>query len=222
MNISRSFGTRSVPTIVQPAMPRTPYEIDNDRGDPDGYAQLLAAAPTSGRCPVWFHHGGLFRSEGWVPEHALARLAACDAEAELARHWPLRRNHEDGKAPFGDAFPGLLPRRLVDQAHAVRHAAALAPPWPVGDLVVVPVDRPADIPAAIGWRGMINSRDDVVGLSAVLRSWEERFGALLIGMSLSTLELAVAEPPITVQESLHVAAEHTPSAATPSTPTPGR
>ncbi|MFD1531905.1 DUF4253 domain-containing protein [Pseudonocardia aurantiaca] len=84
----------------------------------------------------------------------------------------------------------------------------MTPPWPFAELVVVPVSRPADIPTALGWMGMINARDDVVELSAVLRSWEERFGALLTGMSSSTVELAVGEPPVTEQECLRVAAEH--------------
>jgi hypothetical protein len=49
---------------------------------------------------------------------------------------------------------------------------------------------------------------DLVGLSAVLRSWEERFGATLVWIGGFTLVLAVADPPRTREESERVAAEH--------------
>ena len=45
-------------------------------------------------------------------------------------------------------------------------------------------------------------------LSAVLRSWEDRFGAVLVRMGRATLELAVAAPPWERSECLAIAAEH--------------
>ncbi|MEC3975260.1 DUF4253 domain-containing protein, partial [Amycolatopsis sp. H20-H5] len=67
--------------------------------------------------------------------------------------------------------------------------------------------RPADIPALLGWRGARHAIGDTAALSAVLRSWEERFGALLIGLGEEELILSVAAPPTTVQRALGVAAE---------------
>lgn len=47
-------------------------------------------------------------------------------------------------------------------------------------LAVVNADRPADIPAVVGWGGIGNYRhQELPGISAVLRSWEERFRAIL-------------------------------------------
>jgi hypothetical protein len=42
----------------------------------------------------------------------------------------------------------------------------------------------------------------------VLRSWEERFGAVLVAMTFSTLVLAVAHPPRSQADAERVAAEH--------------
>ena len=69
----------------------------------------------------------------------------------------------------------------------------------------VRVTRPADVPAAIGWAC---AGPDPVGISAVLRSWEERFGALLVGITADELRLVVAAPPSTHHECVALAAEH--------------
>jgi hypothetical protein len=45
-------------------------------------------------------------------------------------------------------------------------------------------------------------------LSAVLRSWEERFGAVLVGVGFDTLHLLVERPPQTMESAIRVAAEH--------------
>lgn len=79
----------------------------------------------------------------------------------------------------------------------------------VSTLAVVDAARPADIPIALGWAGMCNYRDrHLVGLCAVLRSWEERFGAVLVAMTFSTLVLAVAHPPRSQADAERLAAEH--------------
>ena len=75
-------------------------------------------------------------------------------------------------------------------------------------LGLVPVARPADVPAAVGWFGTVNSWSDVVGVSAVLRSWEDRFGAVLVRMGRATLDLSVAAPPWERSECEAIAAEH--------------
>ncbi|HET8951265.1 MAG TPA: DUF4253 domain-containing protein [Solirubrobacteraceae bacterium] len=64
-----------------------------------------------------------------------------------------------------------------------------------GALALVPVARPADVVAATGWLGPVNLANDVALLSAVMRSWEERCDAILVGLSLDTLHLAVRRPP---------------------------
>lgn len=64
-----------------------------------------------------------------------------------------------------------------------------------GALLLVPVDRPANVPKVLGWLGPTNY--DLVGepLSAVLRSWEERFGAVPIAITFDSLTLLVPRAP---------------------------
>jgi hypothetical protein len=55
---------------------------------------------------------------------------------------------------------------------------------------------------------MAGSPHDVVAVSAVLRSWEDRFGATLVGLGHASLELSVAAPPWEPTECLAIAGEH--------------
>jgi hypothetical protein len=178
-------------------------------GDP-AYRRLLAAAPTTLHSPVWITgYGTESLDPRWSAEAALAELESRDAAEVLTGRWPgACACPEDCMAPFADGFPGLLPRPPVPAEDVIEAAVALADTDFVGDLAVVPVSRPADIPAATGWTGMINSWDDAVGASAVLRSWEERFGAVLVRMDRGSLYLGVAAPPTTREDCLRVAAEH--------------
>lgn len=137
---------------------------------------------TGARCPVWITDGGLSSLRAGP-----VGLDPRDAEAILAARWP------------GDGvFPGLAP--------ALTPAASPVPTGAPGrgHLALVPVARPADVPAALGWRGA----DDPAALGAVLRSWEDRFGAYLVQLDLATIELAVAAPPVTGHECRAVAMEH--------------
>jgi hypothetical protein len=109
--------------------------------------------------------------------------------------------------PFGIEFPGWCPGSPWNATTRFSTQSTSASPA-FGALAVVPVHRPADILAAIGWSGACNYLRDVVELSAVLRSWEDRFGALLVGISFCTLDLAAASPPVTEDECLRGAAEH--------------
>lgn len=134
-----------------------------------------------------------------------------DAEVELRDAWqdclPLDDDADDESGledlgPFGRQFPGLV--------------AAPPPGTPVGDLVfeyepcrllLVPCTRPADAPALLGWLGATNLTT-AARISAVLRSWEDRFGAELAGLGFDTLSLLVARPAGSVPEAQRVAAEH--------------
>lgn len=74
-------------------------------------------------------------------------------------------------------------------------------------LVLVPVTRPADVVAALGWSGATNYwRPGEV--SAVLRSWEDRFGAVLVHMDFDSLYLVVQRPPVGAREINLTAGEH--------------
>lgn len=176
---------------------REPY------GDHATYGRLLADAATTGCCPVWITDRGLRSLHiDWDPAPVLTDLARRDAASVLTERWPGRcLHHTDCLAPFGAAFPGLTepPEPLAVEISDDGRPALLG---------LAPVARPADVPAAAGWFGMINAWDDVAGPCAVLRSWEDRFGALLTRMDSATLELSVAAPPRTEQDCLGAGAEH--------------
>lgn len=182
--------------------------------DLGAYRRLLLDAPSRGRCPILLRGGALGSlPRRWDPRPALAELERRDAAAALADRYPAGcRYHPHCLAPFGASFPGLaaattgaalLTREEVAEA-AVEEAEV------AGEAVLglVPVARPADVPAATGWLGAAGSWRDVAGLSAVLRSWEDRFGAVLVRMSRATLDLSVAAPPWERSECAAIAAEH--------------
>ncbi|RBQ17280.1 DUF4253 domain-containing protein [Spongiactinospora rosea] len=112
-------------------------------------------------------------------------------------------------APFGVECPGLAPP-----------GRPMAPPEQVADwyagvlaergmpLGLAAVHRGADAMAVMGWQGALHHNEWTPPLAAVVRSWEERFGARVVAMGFNTLELSVAAPPATHEHALHVAAEH--------------
>lgn len=72
---------------------------------------------------------------------------------------------------------------------------------------LVDAPRSADIPGLLGWQhagGHIPLNE----LCGVLRSWEDRFGARLLGFEGATLHLSVASPPTSLEHSTRVALEH--------------
>jgi hypothetical protein len=77
-----------------------------------------------------------------------------------------------------------------------------------GGLLLVPVARPADVPAALGWIGATNS--DLAGaeLTSVLRSWEDRFGAVLTGLGFDTMTVQLARIPENPETIQAILAEH--------------
>jgi hypothetical protein len=141
----------------------------------------------------------------------LARVDALDAAAGLAEGWadslvPMGENpYVEHLRPYGAAFPGLAPRPARGSAAAPVTMDALGP-WMTRRLGLVPCHRPADAVALIGWNGAINSRR-AEQVSAVLRSWEVRFGVVLIELRFATLTLLVPHPPGDVSEALPIAAE---------------
>jgi Domain of unknown function (DUF4253) len=81
-------------------------------------------------------------------------------------------------------------------------------------LGLVAARRPADIPASVGWSvfgsdAPWSPQARCLEISAVLRSWEDRFGTcpLRIGFD-SILRVLVERPPRTLEAALRVAAEH--------------
>jgi hypothetical protein len=182
--------------------------------DPSLYRRLLRDARRSRRSPVFLGHRATdLAGELPMPTDPMADLDAADAVDVLEAWWPGPcPSGCHCLEPFEEAFP-RSPSTGVDwsrRSSTVAAAADLAGDVSaVAPLAVVDAARPTDIPIALRWSGMCNYYDrDLVGLCAVLRSWEERFGAVLVAMTFSTLVLAVAHPPRSQTDAERVAAEH--------------
>jgi hypothetical protein len=67
-------------------------------------------------------------------------------------------------------------------------------------LALVPAARGADALVVSGWCR--------AAPAAVVRSWEDRFGARVVGIGPDALFLSVAAPPVTIEHACGVAAEH--------------
>jgi hypothetical protein len=75
-------------------------------------------------------------------------------------------------------------------------------------LGLVPAARGADALTLMGWDGPCNHTNHTQEISAVLRSWEDRFGVRVVAVGFATLEVSVAAPPLTLEHACQVAAEH--------------
>jgi hypothetical protein len=153
-------------------------------------------------------------SAGQVAPDAASEIDNYRAEAFMAEvwaDWVRQANPEqvEDLAPFGRDCPGLAgPGEPMAAPDAVAdwYAGVLAQRGtPLG---LVGVERGADALAVMGWQGALHHNEWTVPLSAVVRSWEDRFGARVVGMGFNTLDLSVAAPPVTLEHALYVAAEH--------------
>ena len=139
---------------------------------------------------------------------ALAQLDNIDAAEILEELW-------DGKAvpgfppryaPFGRQFPGLAAGVTdeLPEGETTRTLDSLGPAL-VG---LVAVTRSADVLPAVGWFAT-DHFDDALPIAAVLRSWEDRFGARLIQIGPGAeIRLLVGRPPRTAEAGRALAAEH--------------
>jgi hypothetical protein len=168
----------------------------------------------------------VFRQQwnGWVP---LGSLAPRDRE-ELDRErltsslppypdW-LAVTEEDQEEttmfleqadPWGIQFPGLALAETTPGDTPRYDAAILGTPAARIGLVVAA--RAADVPAVIGWSGAVNNfygDEGAVILSAMMRSWEDRFGARLFRLGFDTMDFLVERPPSSPASAQAVAAEH--------------
>nr|WBO75902.1 DUF4253 domain-containing protein [Streptomyces sp. SBE_14.2] len=113
-------------------------------------------------------------------------------------------------APFGRAWPGLSPTSAPDtdpEEMAEEYAKVFLAGHPHARLGLVEALRGADALTAVGWSGPANY-GDTAKFSAIVRSWEDRFGARVVAVGFDTLHLSVAAPPRRQEDALPVAAEH--------------
>ncbi|QES52344.1 hypothetical protein DEJ50_11565 [Streptomyces venezuelae] len=200
--------------------------LADETAEPGSWAQLRPAAESAGLLPVLLHdtHGP---AEWWTDRLLPGRMSDPEdhhVEVVLREYWeavvPDEAEDEDPEgegaeliAPFGRSWAGLAAPGAAGadpEAEAAGTAEALLASGRLRNprLGLVPATRSADIPAAIGWTGPTNHENDTARLGAVLRSWEERYGARVVALGFDLLDLSVAAPPRTSAESLAVAAEH--------------
>ncbi|MDX3752349.1 DUF4253 domain-containing protein [Streptomyces sp. AK08-02] len=127
--------------------------------------------------------------------------------------WP----HDPGP-PF-EQWPGLAPGMPVTSAGPTPEEAVSGMLQEIVEtgrcgldecrLVLVPAGRGSDALALLGW-----SVDAPLALlCALLRSWEDRFGAQVMAVSGSELRVSVARPPVEAERVNRLALEHVLSTA---------
>lgn len=172
--------------------------------------QLRAAHPVTGLWPVLLYDDPL----ELFPELA-GSPDVHDAAIVLAGSW--HRYTRDGPAsttsPFGQRWPRIAPAGRPhedpldcadDLTRTLLHSGQLVD----ARLGLVPAARGADVLATMGWAGPVNYDNDTAKFSAVLRSWEDRFGVSVVAVNIDTLTVSVAAPPGDLDAALHLAAEH--------------
>lgn len=108
--------------------------------------------------------------------------------------------------PFSHHFPGLAPAAQAalpgDELGQVVQALG---PQRIG---LVPAARPADVLSLTGWAPYPGPAEAVLEATAVVRSWEDRFGAQLLKLGFKDLSLLVTRPPRDPRHAERIAAEH--------------
>ncbi|MFF0094409.1 DUF4253 domain-containing protein [Streptomyces canus] len=121
--------------------------------------------------------------------------------------WP----HDPGP-PFS-GWPGLAPAGPVGgagpgpeeaAAHAVAELLCTDPYAASLTLALVPARLSADVPAVVGW----DHGAPIPLLTALLRSWEDRFGARVVAAYGGELHVSVARPPLDPAHAERLALEH--------------
>ncbi|MES5824295.1 DUF4253 domain-containing protein [Streptomyces sp. RG80] len=189
--------------------------LADDRASAGAWSALQEAPRTVGLLPVVVDAGGGHGGpEDWeLMPGEMSYPGDHDPEEVLADFWEACATEEDGDWP-GLAEPSadatIDPVSVSAAASAAVVDDLLAPGGPLKEprLALVPARRSADIPAAIGWTGPANHENDTARLSAVLRSWEDRFGTRVVALGFDHLVLSVAAPPTTLPEAEALAAEH--------------
>jgi hypothetical protein len=211
---SGSVPTARRPTIAGARLPagrRAPdslpsYWISDEPLDACGSAAapIAQAFEETGLWPLlwpWDEEPEAYLGQTVEPE----RVDTVDVETVLRRGWERLAAHPAGLVePLGPRFPGLAAGSAVapDAHRDPFELAGLA--GVSARLMIVACNRPADCVALIGGLAV---EVDPAEISAVVRSWEERFGAVLVSAEPRLATLAVTAPPTSPEQALAAAAE---------------
>jgi hypothetical protein len=159
-------------------------------------------------------HEGRPWDEGELNDRCdLASVDRLDAATVIARSWAdsLPGPEDFGTelagtlAPYGLSFPGLAPGQ--EQALTEAELTRALGWFDRARIGLVAVSRPADVLALVGYNGTVNRYGTPEQMSAALRSWEDRFGAVLVEVGFAHLRMLARGPPRTVADAQAVAAE---------------
>jgi hypothetical protein len=108
-------------------------------------------------------------------------------------------------APFTCEFPGLAP--ASDQSLPGQEIERVLDSLPPARIGLAVASRPADVLPRIGWDGAVNRWQNALIIAAILRSWEQRFGARLLTVGFAEIQLLASRPPRTLAAAQLLAAE---------------
>ncbi|MDX3630697.1 DUF4253 domain-containing protein [Streptomyces europaeiscabiei] len=202
------------------------------RALPELWPRLLSEHEATGLLPVLYRDDSLGEpvDPGLVDDVRLENVLAADFAEYRRRRLPLWTDptpepvpedvepwpHDPGP-PF-DRWPGPAPAMPVVPTDPTPMEVASGAPARLArtdhgvldcSLVLVPARRGSDALALLGW----NSDAPLPLLCALLRSWEERFGAHVVAVHGGTLNVSVARPPRTAEQANLLALEHVLSTA---------
>jgi hypothetical protein len=166
-------------------------------------AQLASSFTETGLWPLLWRFDE--EPDAYLGGHGdLDAIGGIDVEDVLRQRWSDTPWPTGSTDPF-TTFPGLAP--AAEHRPPGLNPFAAAAEEPLGDacLLLVPCNRPAD---AITMLGGLAGVVDAPNISAVLRSWEERFFAVAYEVAPDLVKLAVAAPPASQEHALLLAAEH--------------
>jgi hypothetical protein len=126
-----------------------------------------------------------------------------DEEDEEYQDDDFARSIAEDVAPFSRRqFPGLAQAEdhQLDAGQLDRVLSGLGP----ARVGLVPAGRPADALPVLGWNAALVT---ALPKAAVLRSWEDRFGARLLRVGLAEFSVLAQRPPRTLESARHLAAE---------------
>jgi hypothetical protein len=201
-------GGTGVVAPVAPAMWVSSQAVPNA---PSAWKQLAAGFQESGLWPLLIPEGDFGVSEPWTEQRARRERDSLEASAaELLRS---RLEGSVKRTPLSSTeliqasgvARGTLGRGTGKRTDALQHAFDS-----LGNsrLALVAVKRPGEAVHRTAWPGTEAAGITGAELASLIVSWEERYGALLVGFTSSALVFAVLRPPATFEEAVEVAAEH--------------
>jgi len=146
------------------------------------------------------------------PDADLSEADQLDPAEVIASSWHESLDEEDDDPeqleftePFGLRFPGLAP--ATEEWLNADAVAAAVDSVKSARIGLIPASRPADVLQLVGFNGAVNRYDSPAPLVTALRSWEDRFGAVLLEVGFAHLRLLVQRPPRTLDQAQAIAAE---------------